>query len=166
MLFPLGSRSKQYYLTRLPPSKRCGGWGMWMAFQSVPGDGKQRQGGKPSRWRSSLRWSRLSAHLPGLFTEKLHSRTFLCISLTLKTYTDSSITTADVSTGSRDDFYLLCLFSPWLQRFSSNFISITKELAKNERAETEVKGCCASHKPIIKHRFDSIIHVLWWTTHK
>lgn len=101
------------------------------------------------------------AHLPGLFTEKLHSSAFLCISLTLKTYRDSSITTAYVSTGPRDDFYLLCLFSPWLQRFSSNSISITKELAKNEHAETEVKGCCASHKPIIKHRFDSIIHVLW-----
>lgn len=36
---------------------------------------------------SRLHWSKRSAHLPGIFTLKLNSGTFLCISLTLKKYT-------------------------------------------------------------------------------
>lgn len=75
-----GNWSKQYYLTRIPPSKGCEGLGMWIAFQSVTVDGKQQKAGE------ALHLSKGWAHWPEIFTEKWKWSTFLYSSLTLNIY--------------------------------------------------------------------------------
>lgn len=74
----------------------------------------------------------------------IYTHTYILYILYIHTqYTSiySSITTTYYFlTGSQDSFYLLCLFSPWLQRFGSNFISITKELARNANTENRTEG--------------------------
>lgn len=185
-----GNWSKQYYLAQIPPSKGCEGLGMWIAFQSVTVDGKQQKAGE------ALHLSKGWAPWPEIFTEKWKWSTFLYSSLTLNIYkyiylyilhihiyayfilyihiytyfiyyiyTPSPLlTTSKLAHGTVSiccAYFLLGCKDSVLISFPSQ-----KNWQGTQTQKTELKGCCASPKPIIKHRFDSIIHVLWWTTHK
>ena len=134
---------------------------MGTALQSVTSDGKQYKGIKPLLLEQPP-FVKVCGSSSTDLHGKVKSESFfsLWISLTLrKMFLKSPLLTSELAQGTISTccaYFLLGCKDSVLISFPSQ-----KNWQRRETQKHITKCCCASHKPIIKHRFDSIIHVLW-----